>query len=364
MTALPCGGKRSNTDRKKSEVKCSKAGSAVTVAEGARQRSAHLRKQKTPQGCRMSYLTSLHPPLVQSPEVKEVVAGRQKVPMNPPDMSVVNMVGEIEPKVRRKPGGVKAEYPWRAGGSFRKAAGREGGKAGQGCREPQDLFPRKPGGVKAEYPWRVGGAPRKAAGREGGKAGQGSRKARSILPKAPPPPLKAVLLPPPTATAGQVMIPVTLKTPCINCSQLIIASSLGDLKNHVCSRPEEEKTEACPVDGCGKRFSSKDALKYHTKQCQHTARPKKEVDIMTIATSELVARSKVVVGGLELLGGPRENFPGHLGGFHLSQEAGSEECGSQQNQRQDGRQEDGLFVDVKQEESRDEELDLGVVKEE
>ena len=218
------------------------------------------------------YLPPLPPPLAQSPEVKEVVAGRQKVPMYRPDVSVDNMVVEIE---------------------------------------PTDLFPRKPGGVKVEYPWKVGGAPRKTPCREGGGEAAGCRKVRTILPKAPPPP-KPVLPPPPTGGAGQVMIPVTLKTPCKNCNKLIIASSLSDLKKHVCSRPEE-KNEACPVAGCGKRFASKNALKYHQKHCQHTAGTKKEVDIMSIATSELVGGSKVVVGGLELLGGGQENFSTFLG---------------------------------------------------
>ena len=150
---------------------------------------------------------------------------------------------------------------------------------------------------------------------------------RSILPKSEPPAPR----PPPTpsttsAGPGQIMIPVTLKTPCKNCKKLIIASSLSDLKNHVCAVPEE-KRELCPVLSCGKRFTSKNALKYHHKHCHSANVPtqKKEVDIMSIATSELVGATDKnnKTGELELIGNQdklelinnQENFSSNLGGF-------------------------------------------------
>ena len=42
------GGKRANAGRKKSGGKCSKDDSPATVAEGARERMARVRRQKTP----------------------------------------------------------------------------------------------------------------------------------------------------------------------------------------------------------------------------------------------------------------------------------------------------------------------------
>ena len=140
---------------------------------------------------------------------------------------------------------------------------------------------------------------------------------RSILPKVEPPTPRPTQ-PPATTTAGpgQIMIPVTLKTPCKTCKKLIIASSLSDLKNHVCAAPEEKK-ELCPVISCGKRFSTKNALKYHHKHCHSTSLPsqKKEVDIMSIASCELVgADDKNKSAQLELIGN-QENFSANLGGF-------------------------------------------------
>ena len=50
------------------------------------------------------------------------------------------------------------------------------------------------------------------------------RKMRRILPKPVSPPLQE----------GQVIIPVTVKTPCTNCGKIIVASGKSDIEKHVC----------------------------------------------------------------------------------------------------------------------------------
>lgn len=207
--------------------------------------------------------------------------------------------------------------------------------------EPNDIFPKKSGGVKPEYPWKVGGATKKSnlikdrkieVSRERSvlsieKQSPGKR-VRSILPKADAPGTSSFGVAPPLKTSptpqsssspgtgqGQIMIPVTLKTPCKVCNKFIVASSLNDLKNHVCSLVDEKKV-LCPDLSCGKKFSSKNALKYHQKHCHPTSPPvqKKEVDIMLIATSELVGAGDKDKGELQLIGN-QENFSSNLGGY-------------------------------------------------
>ena len=128
---------------------------------------------------------------------------QQKVPMFKNDVSVDNMVVEIEPNdlIPRKSGNVKPEYPWKVGGPGRRtAASRE--------RKPEaDLSS-------------------KTADRE-----SPCKRMRTILPKSPTAPEPSVA----ARTSSQIMIPVTLRTPCKTCHQVITASSLQELKQHVCN---------------------------------------------------------------------------------------------------------------------------------
>jgi len=163
--------------------------------------------------------------------------------------------------------------------------------------EPNDLFPRKAGNVKQEYPWKVGGATKRSLAMKERKnepekkpeKESPPKKVRSILPKFEAPAQKPLAA---TTVKGvnQIMIPVTLKTPCKSCNKLIVASSLNDLKNHVCE--SEDKALECTVTNCNKKFANKNALKYHQKHCHNIlANPttiKKDIDIMSIATNELV----------------------------------------------------------------------------
>jgi len=162
--------------------------------------------------------------------------------------------------------------------------------------EPNDLFPRKAGNVKQEYPWKVGGATKRSLAMKERKTEPEKKpekesppkKMRSILPKfeAPQKPLAASG----TKSVNQIMIPVTLKTPCKSCNKLIVASSLSDLKNHVCEN--EDRSLECIVTNCNKKFANKNGLRYHQKHCHNIlANPspvKKDIDIMSIATNELV----------------------------------------------------------------------------
>ena len=280
-------------------------------------------------GGESDYLPPIQPLVQTSVGDKVALAGHQKVPMYRNDVSVDNMVVEIEPNdlFPRKAGGVKPEYPWKVGG----AAKRGGGGTWKEKRQ-SDGKERIPS---------EGESPCKKVGKDILQIVDWSPylfvilkrftfltfQVRSILPKSEPPAPR----PPPTpsttsAGPGQIMIPVTLKTPCKNCKKLIIASSLSDLKNHVCAVPEE-KRELCPVLSCGKRFTSKNALKYHHKHCHSANVPtqKKEVDIMSIATSELVGATDKnnKTGELEMIGNQeklelinnQENFSSNLGGF-------------------------------------------------
>jgi len=175
--------------------------------------------------------------------------------------------------------------------------------------EPNDLFPRKAGNVRPEYPWKVGGATKRSATQARDKRVEGgslsanttlpsstsspSKSARFILPKSEAMPNKAK-----SGGPSQVMIPVTLKTPCKACGKLIIASSLQDLKNHVCqggqgssgSHLEVQGQDQfdCTEQGCGKRLPSRSSLKYHQKHCHKKKETGSGLDIMSIATSELV----------------------------------------------------------------------------
>jgi len=188
--------------------------------------------------------------------------------------------------------------------------------------EPNDIFPRKSGNVKAEYPWKVGGATKKSLSKDKEK-----RHLPELTPLSNPivsvqsqsntsPPKNARFILPKTdssaksqtSNSGQVMIPVTLKTPCKSCGKLIVASSLQDLKKHNCTgtsiqiHQKESSTKfECSEEGCGKVLPSKNSLKYHIKHCHKMKSPPVQgVDIMTIATNELVGNGNIRQVGLGL----------------------------------------------------------------
>ena len=66
---------------------------------------------------------------------------------------------------------------------------------------------------------------------------------RSILPKFEAPTSKPASSPSSVKGVNQIMIPVTLKTPCKSCNKLIVASSLNDLKNHICGNGKFGETK-------------------------------------------------------------------------------------------------------------------------
>merc|ERR550539_631451 len=69
------------------------------------------------------------------------------------------------------------------------------------------------------------------------------------------------------SAAKQVMIPVTVTTGCKACGDTIVASSLGDLKKHVCE--VRNKNVSCPEFGCDMKFFTKSSLRYHVKHIHH-----------------------------------------------------------------------------------------------
>ena len=187
--------------------------------------------------------------------------------------------------------------------------------------EPEDLIPRKSGNVKAEYPWKVGGATKKGGSynprerrpesERPEKPESPCKKMRTILPKTPgqdPPPAPPKPIPASSSSTtpvgvkslNQIMIPVTLKTPCKDCNKLIVASSLQELKNHIC----EANALVCEISGCGRKFTNRNSFQYHQKHCHTYSQTviKKDVDIMSIATNELVGASE------------QKNYDGSYGG--------------------------------------------------
>jgi len=97
--------------------------------------------------------------------------------------------------------------------------------------------------------------------------------------------------------SNQVMIPVTLKTPCKFCNKIITASSLHELKNHNCETAINTMEYICPAINCGKKFSNKNSHAYHIKHCHNSMEDpsvaKNSLDIMSIATNELVGGSGI-----------------------------------------------------------------------
>lgn len=147
--------------------------------------------------------------------------------------------------------------------------------------EPTDIYTddRKSGNVKMEYPWKVGGAPKNrpklrpiitgepATSSSSDPVKEDLSKVRRILPKTSSTTSKPTVVQGNpvinSKSVGQIMIPITLRTPCKTCGVIICASNVQELKSHVCS--DKNKTIECTVEGCSKKFFSKNALKYHIK---------------------------------------------------------------------------------------------------
>lgn len=214
-------------------------------------------------------------PPQQQPETQPIANSNQpKVPMYRNNVSVDNMVVEIEPtdffqeNGGRKSGNVKPEYPWKVGGVTRKALAAKDKKDNSVQSSPK-ADPESDAEINKDSP---------------------GKKIRKILPKVEmgsSPIVKAASAAAPMMNmknVNQIMIPVTLKTPCRNCNMTIVAASLAELKKHVC--PAKDQSVECPIRGCGRKFSSKSSLKYHHKH-YHNQLKKEEVDIMSLATNEL-----------------------------------------------------------------------------
>jgi len=235
----------------------------------------------------------------QQPETQPTANINQpKVPMYRNNVSVDNMVVEIEPtdffqeNGGRKSGNVKPEYPWKVGGVTRKALAAKDKKDNSVQGSPK-ADPESDAETNKDSP---------------------GKKIRKILPKveqfssASSPIVKAAT----AATApmmnmknvNQIMIPVTLKTPCRNCNMTIVAASLAELKKHVC--PAKDQSVECPIRGCGRKFSSKSSLKYHHKH-YHNQLKKEEVDIMSLATNELTGGVVTIGDGNEMTGANTSN---------------------------------------------------------
>ena len=155
---------------------------------------------------------------------------------------------------------------------------------------PNDLIPQK-----SEYPWKVGGGVTKKSisirekKREIVEKDSPSKKMRTILPKFNSPMSFPDNIG--NSSPNQIMIPVTLKTPCKQCQQIIVASSLQELKNHSCKAKTSDPVFSCKVINCGKTFNSKTSYQYHKKHCvgsENIVNTRPNIDIMSIATSELV----------------------------------------------------------------------------
>ncbi len=69
-------------------------------------------------------------------------------------------------------------------------------------------------------------------------------------------------------SSDQIMVPVTLRTPCQTCGAVISASTVQELNRHNCNK----KSVPCTMDNCDKAFFSRQALKYHL---QHYHKPVK-----------------------------------------------------------------------------------------
>lgn len=94
---------------------------------------------------------------------------------------------------------------------------------------------------------------------------------------------------------SQIMIPVTVKTPCKTCGVVINAAGMHDLQNHVCSA--KDKNVSCSVDGCDKRFFSKTTLRYHLKHYHRVnQKPSSSEDEEGQQQSARVNSSPVLVG--------------------------------------------------------------------
>lgn len=143
--------------------------------------------------------------------------------------------------------------------------------------EPNDIF------VGAEPKNQTTKRPSVTTNAKSGKADESTscsikKPVRKILPKTPISSIggsqeSGSLMAIKSSSNQQIMIPITLKTPCRNCGVVISASSVHDLRNHICPK---EKNVQCTEEGCKKKFSSKTALKYHLKHYHNTEKDQKK----------------------------------------------------------------------------------------
>lgn len=207
---------------------------------------------------------------------------QQKVAMYRNNVTVDNLVVEIEPNDFfqeggvRKPGNVKPEYPWKVGGVTKKALA---------SKDKKDFWSKELPVTQAQQAVSLKLEPDPDTD---GSKDSPNKKIRKILPKVEVGSTSSPLAKGSNLVnmknMNQIMIPVTLKTPCRNCNSMIVASSLAELKKHVCANNKDRSVE-CVINDCGRKFFSKTSLKYHHKHYHNT--PKKEVDIMSLATNEL-----------------------------------------------------------------------------
>ena len=186
---------------------------------------------------------------MRSPSSIKKSLSPQKVAMFKNDVSVDNMVVEIEPDdlIPRKSGNVRAEYPWRVGGTNgkRNMNPRPDKRPVETIVEPKPL----PAQDKGDSP---------------------NKKMRTILPKGAAQDQQSS-----KGSSSQVMIPVTLKTPCKLCNTIITASSLQEFKAHNCSGAavSPQSDLVCSIGNCGRKFNNKNSYQYHIKHCHNPTNP-------------------------------------------------------------------------------------------
>ena len=84
-----------------------------------------------------------------------------------------------------------------------------------------------------------------------------------------------------SSSSGQVIIPVTVRTPCELCGQIIVASRFQELKDHVCSSSMPKQQQhggfSCSESDCAKVMPSAQALKHHIKYVHSMIKQKAKV---------------------------------------------------------------------------------------
>ena len=106
----------------------------------------------------------------------------------------------------------------------------------------------------------------------GGLEDANNKRVRKILPKSSTSPQQQ---------QQQIMIPVTIKTPCKKCGETIRASSYPELQRHKCHPAENE----FPCDKCDKKFRAKSTLRYHVR-VEHTNALRKQRHSVTTTSAK------------------------------------------------------------------------------